>query len=302
MTRRRNRGLSSSWMLLLLGICTSGLAVAQADDTDADAASTEASDDGGSEISDEDRATMALDSTATQWSFQFAYQAMPGYHEDILPNGETRKPGNTDFAQLRIVAPIPMKGFTILPRVTIRHYENAQGQSGIGNTEIFGLIIPKSWDWGSGRFGIGPLVTLPGDEDVARDEWGYGLAMAVVNGRGNWFYGILVTQVWRAIEPDGQRPPDPISDTNPLGIVPIVNYKLAKGWYISNGDMVAQYDWESGQLYIPIAFRLGKVFVRDTHTWNFYGEYRTSLIYKGWDGSAVKNSYRINATYSIPVG
>ena len=86
------------------------------------------------------------------------------------------------------------------------------------------------------------------------------------------------------------------------GIVPIVNYKLANGWYISNGDMVAQYDWESGQLYIPIAFRLGKVLVRDKHTWNFYGEYRTSLIYKGWDGSAVKNSYRINATYSIPVG
>ena len=31
-------------------------------------------------------------------------------------------------------------------------------------------------------------------------------------------------------------------------------------------------------------------------------EDRTSLIYKGWNGSAVKNSYRINATYSIPVG
>ena len=105
-------------------------------------------------------------------------------------------------------------------------------------------MIPKSWDWGSGRFGIGPLVTLPGDEEVARDEWGYGLAMAVVNAKGNWFYGILLTQVWRAIEPDQQRPPGPPDDTNPLGIVPIVNYKLAKGWYISNGDMVAQYDWE----------------------------------------------------------
>ena len=34
------------------------------------------------------------------------------------------------------------------------------------------------------------------------------------------------------------------------------------GWYISNGDMVAQYDWAPGQLYIPIAFRLGKVIVK----------------------------------------
>ena len=104
------------------------------------------------------------------------------------------------------------------------------------------------------------------------------------------------------VEPDDERPPDPTSDTNPLGIVPIVNYKLAKGWYISNGDMVAQYDWDSGQLYIPIAFRLGKVFVRANHTWNFYGEYQTSAVYKDWPGSAVKNSYRVNVTYTMPVG
>jgi len=38
----------------------------------------------------------------------------------------------------------------------------------------------------------------------------------------------------------------------------------------------------------------GQTFIND--------EYRTSLVYKGWQGSAVKNSYRINATYSIPVG
>ena len=298
---RYRRAYAVVLTLVLFG-GVSGNLWAQAEDESGLSAEAPRDDDAVDELSEADRATMALDSTATQWSFQFAWQVMPDYHDDVLANGETRKPGNTDYAQLRIVAPIPLKGFTILPRVTLRHYENAQGQSGIGNTEIFALMIPKSWDWGSGRFGIGPLVTLPGNVNVARDEWGGGLAMAVVNAKGNWFYGFLLTQVWRAVEPDDERPPDPTSDTNPLGIVPIVNYKLAKGWYISNGDMVAQYDWDSGQLYIPIAFRLGKVFVRANHTWNFYGEYRTSLVYRGWDGSAVKNSYRINATYSIPVG
>ena len=299
--QRMRRGWRHGWVLLLfIWLCRPAPAVTIEEESAVEKGAME--EEAVSELSEADRATMALDSTATQWSFQFAWQVMPDYHDDVLANGRTRKPGNTDFAQLRIVAPIPLKGFTILPRLTLRHYENAQGQSGIGNTEIFGLIIPKSWDWGSGRFGIGPLVTLPGDEDVARDEWGGGLAMAVVNAKGNWFYGLLLTQSWQAVEPDGERPPEPTSNTNPLGVVPIVNYKLAKGWYISNGDMVAQYDWESGQLYIPIAFRLGKVFVKAKHTWNFYGEYRTSLVYKGWDGSAVKNSYRINATYSIPVG
>ena len=37
-------------------------------------------------------------------------------------------------------------------------------------------------------------------------------------------------------------------------------------------------------------------------SWNIYGEYQTSLIKDGWDGPAVKNSYRFNITYTIPIG
>ena len=79
---------------------------------------------------------------------------MPDYYRDIV-NGQPRPEGSTDFIQARIVAPLPFEKFTILPRLTFRHYENAQGQSGMGNTELFALIIPKSWDWGSGRMGLG---------------------------------------------------------------------------------------------------------------------------------------------------
>ena len=247
----------------------------------------------------QDAETKALDSTATQWSFQFAYQVMPSYYDDTLDNGQMRPEGNTDYAQLRIVAPIPLKKFTILPRLTARHYENAQGQSGFGNTEIFALMVPGAWDWGSGRFGIGPLVTLPGDKEVARDEWGYGFAAAAVNSKGKWFYGLLLTQSWRAVDPTIIPPGS--SDTNPLGIVPIVNYRIAKGWYVGNGDMVARYDWDKNEFYLPIGIRVGKVFVLDKGTWNFYGEYQTSLLKNDWSGSAVKDSIRINATYTIPV-
>jgi hypothetical protein len=201
---------------------------------------------------------------------------------------------------VRIVAPLQYEKFTILPRVTLRHYENGAGQSGFGNTEIFGLIIPRSWDWGNGRAGIGPLITAPGDKEVARDEWGYGFAAAVVNGDGPWFYGVLLTQSWRNIDPN-QQPPG-TDDTNPLGIAPILNYRLGGGWYLGNGDMVAQYDWDSGEFYMPIAIRIGKVFVKPKGTWNYYFEYQTSLFYDDWPGAAVKNSFRFNVTYSIPVG
>jgi hypothetical protein len=45
----------------------------------------------------QDRESMALDSTATQWSFQFAYQTMPDYHDDTLDNGQVRPAGNDDY-------------------------------------------------------------------------------------------------------------------------------------------------------------------------------------------------------------
>lgn len=248
----------------------------------------------------QDRESMAMDSTATQWSFQFAYQAMPDYHDDVMDNGQVRPAGLDNYVQMRVVAPIPLEDFTILPRLTLRHYENAQGDSGIGNTEIFGLIIPKSWDWGTGRVGLGPLVTLPGNDKVAKDEWGYGFAAAAVNTSGKWFYGLLFTQSWRGIDPSAL--PTGKTDTNPLGIAPFLAYRLGGGWYVQNADMVALYDWDSGEFYVPIGVRVGNVMVAESSSWNIYGEYKTSLIYESWEGSAVENSYRLNLSYTIPVG
>jgi len=250
---------------------------------------------------EQDAESKALDSTATQWSFQFAYQWMPDYHNDTLSNGQPRPDGADNFAQLRVVAPFVFDSFTILPRLTIRHYENPNGDSGFGNTELFGLIVPKSWDWGTGRVGIGPLVTAPGDKKVAKDEWGYGLAGAYVNTKGKWFYGLLLTQSWRSIDPNNP-PPDVTDDTNPLGIAPFLNYRLGGGWYVGNGDMVIQFDWNSGDIYMPIGVRVGKVLQRPKGSWNFYAEYQTSLIYDDWPGAAVENSIRLNVTYTIPVG
>jgi hypothetical protein len=255
--------------------------------------SAQAQDEGG-----QDDVSKALDSTATQWSFQFAYQAMPDYKTDTLPNGQPRPQGLDNYLQARIVAPFVFDSFTILPRLTIRHYENAQGESGFGNTELFGLIIPKGWDWGSGRMGLGPLITAPGNKEVARDEWGYGLAGAIVNTSGNWFYGVLLTQSWRSIDPQAQPPGT--SDRNPLGIAPFLNYQLGDGWYVGNGDMVIQYDWDSKEIHVPIGVRLGKVFVQPKGSWNLYVEYQTSLIYEDWLGSAVDTSIRLNVTRTLP--
>jgi len=253
---------------------------------------------------DQDAVTKAIDSTATQWSFQFAYQSMPSYNNDTLPDGNTRPDGFDNYWQARIVAPLEFESWTMLPRITLRHYETPDGKDGLGNTEVFGLIIPKSWDWGTGRMGLGPLITLPGNEDVAKDEWGYGFAGALVNSSGKWFYGVLLTQSWRAIDPNLQPIPDNESDTNPLGIAPFLNYQMGQGWYVGNGDMTIQYDWDSKEWYVPIGVRLGKVLPAKSKqgSWNLYAEYQTSLIYDDWPGAAVDTSVRLNVTRTIPAG
>jgi hypothetical protein len=246
------------------------------------------------------RESAAMDATATQWSFQVAYQSMPDYYDDLV-NGEPRQPGLDNYLQVRVVAPIPLKKLTILPRLTLRHYEDKNtGKSGLGNTELFALLIPKSMDWGTGRAGIGPLVTFPGNPDVAKDEFGYGFAAVIVNNTGQWFYGLLFTQSWRAVDPNALSPGQ--SDTNPLGIAPFVNYRIGStGFYVGTPDMVALYDWNTKGFYLPIGLRFGKVFVFEKSSLNVYAEYRTSAIYKSWEGSAVKNSYRLNVSYTIPV-
>jgi hypothetical protein len=159
-------------------------------------------------------------------------------------------------------------------------------------------------DWGTGRAGVGPLVTLPGNPDVAKDEWGYGFAAAIVNNTGQWFYGLLFTQSWRAIDPNAlPMSPEKVADTNPLGIAPFLNYRIGKtGLYVGTGDIVALYDWNSGKFFLPIAARFGKVWVWEKSSLNVYGEYKTSAIYEDWEGPAVLNSYRINVSFTIPVG
>jgi len=266
---------------------------------DTDQTETDAAEDSGQQAPEQDDVSKALDSTATQWSFQFAWQGTEW--KEGGPSVQPRPQGHDNFVQLRVVAPFVFEKFTLLPRLTLRHYENLNtGKSGIGNTEVFGLIIPKKWDWGTGRMGLGPLVTLPGNKDVAKDEWGYGLAGAIVNGSGNWFYGVLLTQSWRAVDP--MNLPAGTSDTNPLGIAPFLNFQMGGGWYIGNGDMIIQYDWDSKEFYVPIGVRLGKVIAGKKGSWNLYAEYSTSLVYDDWPGAAKDKAFRLNITKTLPAG
>ena len=255
---------------------------------------------------EQSRESAALDNTAAAWSFQFAYQAMPDYRDDILSNGDTRPEGNKGWVQFRMVAPIKVAGVSVLPRLTVRYSENKDGEWGLSPTDLFALILP--FDWGTGRAGLGPDIVIPGSSKVGSSEWSYGLAGAVIQRLFNdrMMVGLLVQQTWgqRDVYDLGQGvPTDEVEQgANPLIINPFINYQLGKGWYVGTNDLVAQYSWEFGGWKLPVGARFGYVLVQPTNSWNFYVEYATDLATDDWPGAAAKNKFRVNVAYSMPVG
>lgn len=250
---------------------------------------------------EQSRESMAVDNTATQWSFEFAWQGMPEYYEDIV-DGQLRPTGDRGFFQTRFVAPIrPSQYFplTILPRVTFRYAKNRNSEWGAKPTELFALLIFN--DWGTGRWGVGPLAETPAESiQFGSTHWSWGLSGAVVNRsmKDRLLYGLLFTQSWGQTDPS--RPNQIVA--NPLGISVFITYSLGRGWYVQNGEMEARYDWHLDEFYLPVALRVGRIVVHEKSSWNFYGEYQTSIIYDNWSRAAVKHQYRVNVSYTIPVG
>jgi hypothetical protein len=118
--------------------------------------------------------------------------------------------------------------------------------------------------------------------------------------------GLLVQQTWgqRDVYDLGQGVPTDEVETgaNPLIINPFINYQLGRGWYLGTNDLVAQYSWEFGGWKLPVGARLGYVLVQPASSWNFYVEYATDFATDDWPGAAAKSKFRVNVSYSMPVG
>jgi hypothetical protein len=241
------------------------------------------------------RESMSVDSTASQWSVQVAYQGIPRYYG-------SRPAGDRQFFQFRFVAPIPAGKISILPRLTIRVSESATGKWGLSPTDIFALIVPV--DWGTGRFGIGPDIVTPATNSElgpsGARQWQYGLASALIQRLADdrVMIGILLQQVFGQI--DASRPNTVFA--NDLIINPFIAVQLGKGVYLQNGDMQARYDWRNKAFWTPLPIRVGYVLIKPKYTLNFYGEYQTSVFSRGWVKPALKHAYRVNISLQIPVG
>jgi hypothetical protein len=249
---------------------------------------------------EQSRESMAVDATASQWSFQFAGEGFWGYKDDVLDDGTTRLPGNKGFLQFRLVAPIPKSEknpLTWLPRLTLRTNKNKDGDVGFGSSDIFILGIINQW--ATGRWGLGPQINFPAQEGFGSTEWGLGLAGAVTQRAmgDKLFFAFLLQQTWSK-DPAGSDE----TKAAPLSINPTFVFQLGDGWYIGNGDYVIRYNWDASAWLIPFGARLGKAFIQPTKTYNAYVEYASSLYYDDWPGPVPGHSIRINFQFQIPVG
>ncbi len=247
------------------------------------------------------RESMAVDATATQWSFQFAVEGNFNYKDDEIAPGVTRPEGGLGFLQFRFVAPVAKSEkipFTMLPRLTMRAVEDKNGKYGFGQSDIFILGIVDQW--ATGRWGIGPQINFPADKGFGNPEWGFGLAGAVTQRamKDKLFLALLLQQTWsKDPDPDGSGDTKP----SPLGINPVIVYQLGNGFYIGNGDFVIRYNWNDGSWFWPLRVRLGKAWILPEKTYNAYIEYGTALDFKDWKGAVPEHTVRLNFQFQIPV-
>ena len=245
------------------------------------------------------RESMAVDATASQWSYQFALEAFMDYKTDTMSNGVVRPPGDNGFLQFRMVAPIAgLLPITLLPRLTVRLASNSADDIGIGGSDLFILGILK--DWGTGRFGLGPQINFPAMDGFGNKNFGLGLAAAFTQRALNdkLFFALLFQQTWSSVD-DGMGSSS--TKASPLSINPSFVFQLGQGWYIGNGDFLLRYHWDTKAWWVPFGVRFGKAMVQPGKTYNAYIEYASSVIYDDWIGSIPSWSLRVNFQFQIPV-
>jgi hypothetical protein len=176
-----------------------------------------------------------------------------------------------------------------LVRYTYRNIETPGGTSATGNSELMWLLLPK--DLGTGRFGIGPVINFPTDENqFGADVWHFGLGSVVIQNslEGKLLWGLLVQQVW------GQTKVN--SDSvyaSPIAIQPFATYSINDNWYISNGEAPWVFNWQKKEWLIPLGVRVGRLFNTRKGTWNGYVKYRRPIVWKGWPGAVAEDTVRV---------
>ncbi len=239
------------------------------------------------------------DRKGRQWSFQGTWVHHAAYHDDQLPSSDPRPEGISGFFQARValrVTPIKFIKVPIISRLTIQQTRSQQDGWGTAPTELFSLFLPG--DWGTGQFGIGPLVRFPAANQTFGDiNYTFGFSTGVVQRvrKHKLLFALLIRQTW------GKT--DPLDPTRlvaqPMSVNPVINLRLGGGYYIQNGGTVGVLNWQNDEFFLPFALRVGRVFITPRGGWNISAEYKTSGIFSDWSGPATRHAFRFSVAYTL---
>jgi hypothetical protein len=214
----------------------------------------------------EDLAAQARDPTASLTMFQIRYDYTASFH-------------GVDDADMGTIVLQPIIPFKIgeirnIARITVPYVTNApdfgaltdidqnplppnyvptEDKSGLADTALLDLIIfDASW----GRWGIGPVLTVPtaSDDALGTGKWSIGPAVVGLTTIDKLMCGLLGTGLF-SVAGDSDR-----QDVSALTLQPFASYGLSHGWSIGLSEVSYTYNFEQDKWAgVPIGGRIEKL-------------------------------------------
>jgi hypothetical protein len=146
----------------------------------------------------------------------------------------------------------------IVPLIEMPPFMDGQNRNhGLGNIQFEGFFTPKKKVFGCWTIGLGADLEFPTnsgpDNRFGSDNWSAGPALLLMQEKGHWVFGGLLTQLWSYHGND--------AEVNTTSLQPFVNYNLKDGWYLhSDPTFTADWSADSSQTWtIPLGGGFGKV-------------------------------------------
>ena len=159
----------------------------------------------------------------------------------------------TSFATIvKPVIPMSIDGALQPPDPSVERI--AVNASGLANITYQGFLSPAKP--GKVIWGLGAALEIPTatDDQMANDLWSVGPSVLVLTMPSNWVLGVLFQNVWDfAGSGDGS--------VNKMTLQPIVNFNLAKGWYLTSTPVITA-NWDAGDnnvWTVPVGAGVGKM-------------------------------------------
>lgn len=179
---------------------------------------------------------------------------------------------------IRGALPMLLGGVPQIARVTLPYVTNpgANGDSisGLGDMNIFDIFLMGTPEL---QIGAGPYLILPtaSKDETGAGKWQIGAAGTVMHPSPWGLIGALLTYQ-HDFAGDTDRPTQNIFTAQPFLI-----YNLPLGYYLRSVG-IWNFDWQTGNYYIPIGFGAGKVWKLESgSTVNVYVEPQWTVAHEG---------------------